>query len=130
MSKARPLCWILDDDDFLAEELPGRVPGVKFRSVGSLLDLTMVGGSPAVIIIDLSAVGPLIGGREQFYAPIATVCDRFPGAEIVIASGVPVNFAAEVVERVREYAPDSVIHIHQRGRHLLSKLVPILEAHS
>lgn len=55
-----------------------------------------------LLIIDMSAVSPYLGGPEGFYSPMAAWMTARPNTPIIVASGVDKGFVADVMDRIRE----------------------------
>lgn len=113
MAKKKPVVWLVDDDPYFrkkyVEQMKGVVRVVPFEN---LFDASSSGAeSPAIIMIDISAVDPLMGigsSLHATYAPIAKMGDLYPGAILVIGSALPQNLVEDIAKDVRDVVENVV----------------------
>jgi hypothetical protein len=119
MAKKLPLIWLINDDEGAAhyerEDILDIYPGATVKVFDDALSAWKATGSPEIIVIDISAVGSIMGGPHQAYSPICNVAGKHPGATIIINSAVSKDFSEEVRDLVKERCPDSVVEVVDRA---------------
>lgn len=114
--KKRPiLAWLINDDptvaEFESEDIREAVDGAVCKIFPDAMTASKATGSPDVIVVDISAVGSLMGGPQYAYGPICSIYERHPGASFIINSAVGTGYAEDVVDLVKGRCPEINIHV-------------------
>lgn len=113
--KRKTVVWLINDCAGTAHyetlDIKEAMPGASVRRFESVFDTRGEVKGPDVVVIDISAVGSIMGGPHNCYSPICTLHAKFPGSVIVINSAVSSYFAQDVAELVKERCPDAVVRL-------------------
>ena len=122
------MIWLIDDDENIITtyRLVFKRHGHDLLSFDSCFDAFKKGiGSPDFIIIDLSGISGL--SQPEFAASaIANLSSRHPGAEIIINSAWHHEITEGTEKEDKDYCPESVVHVVQRGRNCVENLLKII----
>ena len=99
--------WFIDDDPENREQFERLYPGCSAFE-GPYEAMTEGQGNPDVIAIDLSSCGTLTETHSA-YAPICSLIERYPGALLLVMSGLTIGYSRDVVADVLRIMPDADI---------------------
>lgn len=106
--------WWLEDDGMIFKTMMDglKLEDIKVKRFTNGTDMCNAGGSPVMIIIDISAIFgggiSLLGCWDTVFSIIKHIVDLHPGAVFGLYSAVGV-WASDVIEELMEEGPDTVM---------------------
>jgi DNA-binding NtrC family response regulator len=103
MNHKKPIIWLVDDykdmREYHSEAITNKIPNAIIKEFENISECFSEAVTPNVIVMDLSAVSPMMLGPDKMYAPIRKLLEKHSSTSLIICSAA--LFSGTVAEELQ-----------------------------